>query len=373
MPREDEYLQNFRRGSLMPAANAAAALAQLHYHRPDGDWDPDQGLYADHDQDSKRAHFVDPALQDHNFTNDSYLTTTNAYPTSTPSQVPGLLPSSLERSPPTRSSTLPPIQRSISKQANRPRKSSITQNARKPKHERRHSKDHARKPSHDRKALSAEPSAAALFGKRWEDLLDAATSATEEDSRDLTPVSLQASIVCSSFTTHAKPDTRLTLSLAPSPVPDIPPTIRLDRLTIPVLYRITSPTDADPSATGRHPRSPTLPLGRIVPRIDPPPRPPHEPPPVQLAHKLLAALDDEQLVAAELGAVGDELPHHADGRQLAHVRAAAGADLLRRLQAAERAEGELRVHRVHLRTLSGVRRCARAGAGKGPHCAVSSL
>ena len=43
--------------------------------------------------------------------------------------------------------------------------------------------------SHDRKAYSAEPqAAAALFGKRWEDLIDAAASATEEDSRDLTPV-----------------------------------------------------------------------------------------------------------------------------------------------------------------------------------------
>jgi hypothetical protein len=44
--------------------------------------------------------------------------------------------------------------------------------------------------SHDRKAFSAEPqTAAALYGKRWEDLIDAAASATEEDSRDLTPVS----------------------------------------------------------------------------------------------------------------------------------------------------------------------------------------
>lgn len=45
--------------------------------------------------------------------------------------------------------------------------------------------------SHDRKAFSAEPqTAAALYGKRWEDLIDAAASATEEDSRDLTPVSV---------------------------------------------------------------------------------------------------------------------------------------------------------------------------------------
>ena len=31
----------YRRGSLLPAASAAAALAQLHYARPDGDWGTD--------------------------------------------------------------------------------------------------------------------------------------------------------------------------------------------------------------------------------------------------------------------------------------------------------------------------------------------
>lgn len=41
-----------------------------------------------------------------------------------------------------------------------------------------------------RKAFSAEPqSAASALGKRWEDLIEAATSATEaDDDRDLTPV-----------------------------------------------------------------------------------------------------------------------------------------------------------------------------------------
>ena len=32
----------FRRGSLIPAANAAAALAQLHNHRPEYGWDTEQ-------------------------------------------------------------------------------------------------------------------------------------------------------------------------------------------------------------------------------------------------------------------------------------------------------------------------------------------
>lgn len=48
-----------------------------------------------------------------------------------------------------------------------------------------------------RKAMSAEPPTAAwVQGKRWEDLIEAATSATEvDDDRDLTPVS----DICSIF------------------------------------------------------------------------------------------------------------------------------------------------------------------------------
>ncbi len=106
-----------------------------------------------------------------------------------PSRPRELLPSIMARSPPERSSTLPPIQRR-DKPA-RPRKSSITQNARKPKHERTKSREQARRMSIDgRKAFSAEPqSAASALGKRWEDLIEAATSATEaDDDRDLTPV-----------------------------------------------------------------------------------------------------------------------------------------------------------------------------------------
>ncbi len=97
-----------------------------------------------------------------------------------------LLPSTMSRSPPGRSSTLPPIQKR-DKPA-RPRKSSITKSERRPKHGRGMSKEHARRLSIEgRKALSAEPASA--MGKRWEDLIEAATSANEADSdRDLTPV-----------------------------------------------------------------------------------------------------------------------------------------------------------------------------------------
>lgn len=109
-----------------------------------------------------------------------------------------LLPSVMAHSPPDRATTLPPIQgrepwhRKDNKV--RPRKSSITQNSRKPKHEKSRSKDHSRRLSIEgRKAFSAEPQsapAAAAMDKRWNDLIEAATSATEADSdRDLTPVS----------------------------------------------------------------------------------------------------------------------------------------------------------------------------------------
>lgn len=101
-----------------------------------------------------------------------------------------LLPSILNHSPPGRSSTLPPIQRRD--KLSTPRKSSITQSARKAKHDRPKSKEFGRRPSlGDRKALSAEPQTAAWAqGKRWEDLIEAATSATEADDERYSEVSL---------------------------------------------------------------------------------------------------------------------------------------------------------------------------------------
>ena len=115
-----------------------------------------------------------------------------------------LLPSVMGHSPPERSSTLPPLERRESFQrrerGNRPRKSSITQNSRRPKHEKGRSKDHGARLNIDgRKALSAEPpalAAAAAKSRRWEDLIEAAASATEADSdRDITPVMFPAPMV----------------------------------------------------------------------------------------------------------------------------------------------------------------------------------
>ena len=111
-----------------------------------------------------------------------------------------LLPSVMAHSPPPgRSSTLPPLERRESFQrrerGNRPRKSSITQNSRRPRHEKGRSKDLGRRwEIEGRKAFSAEPpglDAAAVKSRRWEDLVEAAASANEADSdRDVTPVSV---------------------------------------------------------------------------------------------------------------------------------------------------------------------------------------
>ncbi|KAI4729860.1 hypothetical protein E4T49_02312 [Aureobasidium sp. EXF-10728] len=173
----------YRRGSLIPAASAAAALAQLHYARPDGEWDNDQvgpdcaddaapsakymrqNYFNDHVTDAKRAHMVDPTLS----AGQQFLDSQYQEDQSNPS---GL---SLLKSPSSRQNTLPPMQRTISHSSH---KNSLTQSARKAKHERDKIKNE------NRKALSAEPN---MYGKRWEDLIDAATSATEED-RDLTPL-----------------------------------------------------------------------------------------------------------------------------------------------------------------------------------------
>ena len=116
-----------------------------------------------------------------------------------------LLPSVLP-SPTGRYASLPPIYRRDKMQ--RPRKPSMGQNARKGKHERGKSKDFSLKEfsrrlsEEGRKAMSAEPPTAAwMQGKRWEDLIEAATTATEvDDDRDLTPVSQMTFFDCPLFT-----------------------------------------------------------------------------------------------------------------------------------------------------------------------------
>jgi hypothetical protein len=123
-----------------------------------------------------------------------------------PSRTRELLPSILQ-SPGSRYSSLPPIQRR-GERLPRPRKPSMGQNARKGKHERGKSREFSAKEFsrrlsvEGRKAMSAEPPTAAwVQGKRWEDLIEAATSATEaDDDRDLTPVSQTTFFDCPLFT-----------------------------------------------------------------------------------------------------------------------------------------------------------------------------
>jgi len=69
------------------------------------------------------------------------------------------------------------------------------------------SSDFLRPGEHDRKALSAEPPGE--FGKRWEDLIDAAASATEDIDEDRTPVSRKSPGML---------DPRLTRQMPQSPV-----------------------------------------------------------------------------------------------------------------------------------------------------------
>jgi glycerol dehydrogenase-like iron-containing ADH family enzyme len=102
--------------------------------------------------------------------------------------------------------------------------------------------------SYDRKAFSAEPqTAAAIMGKRWEDLIDAAASATEEDSRDLTPVS--ASVL--STATHMLTSTGSTISatVAAHQQSDLASTLRC--FAFPVLHGFTIAAQLD-SSTTRH-------------------------------------------------------------------------------------------------------------------------
>ncbi|KAF9885224.1 hypothetical protein FE257_000584 [Aspergillus nanangensis] len=189
------------------AATAAVALAQLHHNRLVSDWDTDMDTHSDNDitHDRMRSSIELPSLRDH-FKQDSLPPFASARPRE-------LLPSILNHSPPGRSSTLPPIQQ---KKWPRPRKSSIS-GARKPKHERGKSKEHARRPSlGDRKALSAEPQAAAWAqGKRWEDLIEAATSATEVDDEQHSEMGRSPTIPPIGSITSAPPSMKNRSSLPP--------------------------------------------------------------------------------------------------------------------------------------------------------------
>ncbi|KAG0650783.1 hypothetical protein D0Z07_2741 [Hyphodiscus hymeniophilus] len=186
-PNTPRNLDEYHSTSMLPAVSAAAALAQLHNHKLETDWESEGDWMSDteaHKQAMRSSIELPPIHSNH------IEPTSEPYSHLNPQRRRDLLPSILSTSPPGRSSTLPPIQRSSA--PNRPRKQSVSKRAREPQHKRQKSREnaaHLRRMSYDRKAFSAEPSSAlsVAYGKRWEDLIDAATSATEEDE-ERTPV-----------------------------------------------------------------------------------------------------------------------------------------------------------------------------------------
>ncbi|KAI1448117.1 hypothetical protein F5Y02DRAFT_335535 [Annulohypoxylon stygium] len=189
-PATPRHSDEYPGGSLLPAASAAAALAQLGgQHKFETDWDTESGWQSDNDgRRIPRSTIELPPIHVGNEPTSEPFPTLNSGPRR------DLLPSILSNSPPGRSSTLPPIHRSFG--PNRPRKQSITKRGHKKQKSkgsatdwlRRIQNDDRLKPGGiDRKAHSVEPSAD--YGKRWEDLIDAAASATEDIDEDRTPVS----------------------------------------------------------------------------------------------------------------------------------------------------------------------------------------
>ncbi|KAK2590642.1 hypothetical protein QQS21_011669 [Conoideocrella luteorostrata] len=193
-PRHSDEYTTSGRGSMLGTASAAAALAELHTVKSERDMEMDGGYYSDSDgRRIPRTSIELPPLHlsGHDITSDPYTSNVNRQRE--------ILPSLMANSPPGRSSTLPPLQRPLG--PNRPRKQSITKRGREPNHKKKNSRGSAAdwlrriqnedrfRPANDRKALSAEPSAD--YGKRWEDLIDAAdqaASAAGDIDEDRTPV-----------------------------------------------------------------------------------------------------------------------------------------------------------------------------------------
>ncbi|KAL2019214.1 hypothetical protein VTK56DRAFT_9941 [Thermocarpiscus australiensis] len=188
-PGTPRKFEEYSGPSLYPAA---AALAQLHNHKSDHGWESDGDWHSD--QEGRRMPKSSIELPPIHLTNADV--TSAPYSSFDPARQRDVLPSIVSNSPPGRSSTLPPLHRSLGPY--RPRKQSITKRS----HHRKKSRgvgadwlrryqndnnnDLLRPGDNDRKALSAEPSGD--YGKRWEDLIDAAASATEDIDEDRTPV-----------------------------------------------------------------------------------------------------------------------------------------------------------------------------------------
>lgn len=223
---------------MLPAASsAAAALAQLHSHPSlEPDWETgDAGWHSDTEKGRLARSSIElPPI---------HLPGTGI--TSEPFGGVGgagrqreILPSILSTSPPGRSSTLPPLQRPLG--PTRPRKQSVTKRGREAHHKKQRSRgtaaDWLRRIQNDpsshsggglgpndrlrpgdpfSKAKSAEPSAD--YGKRWEDLIDAAASATEDIDEDRTPVGARSPYMIDPALTYQVPQSPISVHRASLP------------------------------------------------------------------------------------------------------------------------------------------------------------
>ncbi|KAF4504966.1 hypothetical protein G6O67_006970 [Ophiocordyceps sinensis] len=192
-PRHAEEYTTTNGISLLGAASAAVALAELHgvkserYNDTDRDYCSDTGSETGRRVPRTSIELPPLQLSHKHVTSDPYSAAKPREP----------LPSLLANSPPGRSSTLPPLQRPLGPR--RPRKQSVTKRGRESSHKKKTAADWLRhiqnderlRPGaacHDRKAVSAEPSD---YGKRWKDLIDAAdkaASAAGDVDQDRTPV-----------------------------------------------------------------------------------------------------------------------------------------------------------------------------------------
>ncbi|KAH0436805.1 transcription factor [Colletotrichum camelliae] len=151
-PGTPRMLEDHAVGSLLPAASAAAALAQLHGHKVEPEWESEVDWHSD--TEGRRIPRTSIELPPIHLSNNDI--TSEPFPAMNSSRPRDILPSILANSPPGRSSTLPPIQRPPG--PTRPRKQSVTKRD---------------------------------YGKRWEDLIDAAdqaASAAGDIDEDRTPV-----------------------------------------------------------------------------------------------------------------------------------------------------------------------------------------
>ncbi|CRK34195.1 hypothetical protein BN1708_016327, partial [Verticillium longisporum] len=123
-PRNVNHDEYGTRGSLLPAASAAAALAQLHGHKIEPEWESEIDWHSDTEgrRPPRTSIELPPIhLPPHDITSEPFPAMNSSRPRD-------ILPSILANSPPGRSSTLPPIQRSAG--PSRPRKQSVTKRGR---------------------------------------------------------------------------------------------------------------------------------------------------------------------------------------------------------------------------------------------------